>query len=142
MKDTLKPGLKMSATLPVSPDLTVPRVNPALKSFADMPPVFTTAFMVAFAETTCIDCLADHLDDGEHSVGIHVDIAHSAATPVGMTVEATVELLKVDGKNPHLPGRTRGRRRADRRRPPQARRDRSGEVHGPGGRQGRAPLVA
>ena len=98
MKDTLKPGLKMSATLPVSPDLTVPRVNPALKSFADMPPVFTTAFMVAFAETTCIDCLADHLDDGEHSVGIHVDIAHSAATPVGMTVEATVELLKVDGR--------------------------------------------
>ena len=84
MKDTLKPGLTMTRTLPVSADLTVPRVNPAFSSFADMPPVFATAFMIAFAEVTCIDCIADHLDDGEHSVGIHVDVSHSAATPVGI----------------------------------------------------------
>lgn len=98
MKDTLKPGLKLTASLPVSADLTVPRVNPALTGFADMPPVFATAFMIAFAEVTCIDCIADHLNDGEHSVGIHVDISHTAATPVGLTIEANVELIAVEGR--------------------------------------------
>ena len=98
MKDTLKPGLKMTASLPVSADLTVPRVNPALTGFADMPPVFATAFMIAFAEVTCIDCIADHLDDGEHTVGIHVDISHTAATPVGLTIEAIVELVEAKGR--------------------------------------------
>lgn len=98
MKHTLAPGLRTSATLPVSPDLTVPHVSTALGPFADMPPVFATAFMIAFVEATCIECLRDHLGDGEHSVGTHVDISHSAATPVGMTVEATVELLQVEGR--------------------------------------------
>ena len=98
MKDTLKPGLTMNRTLPVSADLTVPRVNPAFSSFADVPPVFATAFMIAFAEVTCIDCIADHLDDGEHSVGIHVDVSHSAATPIGFRVEARVALVNVDDR--------------------------------------------
>ena len=98
MKETLEPGLRMTAALPVSADLTVPQVNPAFSSFADMPPVFATAFMVAFAEATCIDCIADHLDAGEHSVGIHVDVSHTAATPVGLSVEARVELTGVDGR--------------------------------------------
>ena len=98
MKDTLQPGLVATAALPVSPDLTVPRVHGALRAFDDMPPVFATAFMIAFVEATCIDCLRDHLDDGEHSVGTHVDISHEAATPVGMTVEARVELTAAEGR--------------------------------------------
>jgi len=88
----------MTATLPVSADLTVPQVNSAFSSFEDMPPVFATAFMIAFAEVTCIDCIAAHLDDGEHSVGIHVDISHVAATPVGLTIEASVELIEAEGR--------------------------------------------
>ncbi|WP_337660500.1 thioesterase family protein [Anderseniella sp. Alg231-50] len=81
MKDTLRPGLTHSAALEIDQSLTVPHVSSKLEAFGDMPPVFATAFMIAFIEATCIEAIAKHLDDGEHSVGTHVDVSHLAATP-------------------------------------------------------------
>lgn len=63
-----------------------------------MPPVFATAFMVAFVEHTCIEALAPYLDEHEWTVGTHVDISHRAATPVGMQVTAEVELIATEGR--------------------------------------------
>jgi fluoroacetyl-CoA thioesterase len=91
-------GLRHSKTITVVPELTVPHVSPAFGSFGDMPPVFATAFMVGFVEVTCIEALKPHLAPGQRTVGTHVDISHSAATPVGMTVTAAVELVAVEGK--------------------------------------------
>lgn len=56
-----------------------------------MPPVFATGFMVGLMEWAC-------LDDNEGSVGVHVDVSHTAATPVEMTVTAEVELESIDGR--------------------------------------------
>ena len=94
----LAPGLTHSPTLLVTPELTVPAVSPALSEFADMPPVFATAFMVGFIEATCIALLRPFLLPGQHSVGTAIDVSHTAATPVGMTVTAQVELIEVDGR--------------------------------------------
>lgn len=99
MKDTLVQGLIHSANLDVDESLTVPKVSPALTAFEDMPPVFATAFMVAFVEATCIEALAPHLDVGEHSVVTHVDMNHIAATPIGHTVRAEVELIDVQKRS-------------------------------------------
>ena len=41
--------------------------------------------------------LAPHLDAGEGSVGVHVDVSHIAATPVGMTVTVDVECVEIVG---------------------------------------------
>jgi fluoroacetyl-CoA thioesterase len=95
-KPTLVSGLVHEASLIVTPDLTVPQVSARLAAFGDMPPVFATAFMVAFFEATCIECLRGHLDEGEHTVGTHVDVSHVAATPVGMSVRAKVELVAIE----------------------------------------------
>lgn len=54
--------------------------------------------MVAFVEWTCIEALRPYLDEGERTVGTHVDMSHLAATPVGMKVVATVELVAVEGR--------------------------------------------
>lgn len=91
-------GLRHSKTITVVPALTVPRVSPEFGSFSDMPPVFATAFMVGFVEATCIEALKPHLAAGQRTVGTHIDMSHSAATPVGMTVTAAVELVAVEGK--------------------------------------------
>ena len=96
MKTSLKPGLTGTANLKVLPSMTVPEVCPELKAFADMPPVFATAIMVGFIEATCIECIAAHLDDGEHSVGTGINVSHVAATPIGMNVRAEVSLTQVD----------------------------------------------
>ncbi len=85
-------------SLRVDHTLTVPAVSQAFTGFSDMPPVFATAFMVGFIEWTCIEALRPFLEPHERTVGTHVDVSHSAATPVGMTVTAEVELIAVEGR--------------------------------------------
>jgi fluoroacetyl-CoA thioesterase len=97
-KPTLVSGLTFEATIVVTDALTVPNVSDAIEPFADMPPVFATAFMVAHVEATCIACIQAHLGEGEHSVGTNVSLSHTAATPVGMQVTATVRLTEVEGR--------------------------------------------
>jgi fluoroacetyl-CoA thioesterase len=89
-------GLRHRLDLRVDQSLTVPSVSAAFTGFADMPPVFATAFMVAFIEWTCIEALRGYLGPNERTVGTRVDVSHVAATPIGMTVTAEVELVAVD----------------------------------------------
>lgn len=91
-------GLRHSEQFTVKSRHTVPEVDTVWTGFQDMPPVLATAMMVAFIEQTCIQGLRPFLAQGQHSVGIHVDVSHVAATPVGMKVSAEVELVKIDGK--------------------------------------------
>jgi fluoroacetyl-CoA thioesterase len=91
-------GLKHKQTITVTPDLTVPSVSSRFAGFQDMPPVFATAFMVAFVEDTCVAALKPHLAPGQRSVGTHVDVSHVAATPIGMTARCEVELVEVEGR--------------------------------------------
>jgi fluoroacetyl-CoA thioesterase len=93
-----KPGLRHVQSLHISRSLTVPALLMAFASFADMPPVFATAFMVGFIEWACIETLRPYLDPHERTVGTHVDVSHLAATPVGMTVTAAVELVELRGR--------------------------------------------
>lgn len=94
----LKPGLQYKQTITVDERLTVPAVAVAFTGFADMPPVFATAFLVGFVEWTCIEALRPFLEPGERTVGIHVDLSHTAATPVGMKVTAEVTLTAVEDR--------------------------------------------
>ena len=97
-KDSLRPGLAYSETIKVTDRLIVPEMADFFSNFAAMPPVFATAYMVAFVEWTCVRFLATHLLEGEHSVGTHVDLSHTAATPVGMKATAAIELVEVSGR--------------------------------------------
>jgi len=64
-----------------------------------MPEVFATGFMVGFLEWACIMAVKPHLDwPEEQSVGTHVNVSHEAATPPGLEVTATVELVAVEGR--------------------------------------------
>ena len=92
--DDLKPGLQGTRTITVDAALTVPSVAAAHFGFVDMPPVFATAFLVGFVEWTCIEVLRPFLDASQRTVGVHVDLSHSAATPIGMKATAEVELVE------------------------------------------------
>jgi fluoroacetyl-CoA thioesterase len=94
----LRPGVRFSHSMQVDESLTVPAVSRRFTGFADMPPVFATAFMVGFMEWTCIEALRPYLAPGEHTVGTHVDMSHVAATPAGLAVTAEVELVAVEGR--------------------------------------------
>ena len=74
--------------------LTVPSVAESHFAFSDMPPVFATAFLVGFVEWACIQMLKPYLAPAQRTVGVHVDLSHNAATPIGIKVTAEVELVE------------------------------------------------
>ena len=98
MKPTLKPGLTHSFSYRVPENKTVPFTYPESPEIAAMPKVFATGFMIVLMEWTCLQLLAPHLDAGEGSVGIHVDVSHTAATLPGMTVTVQAECIAVEGR--------------------------------------------
>ena len=59
--------------------------------------VYATPCMVALMEGAACEAIADVLPEDKTSVGISLDIAHLAATPVGLEVRAEAEVIAVDG---------------------------------------------
>jgi len=97
MKPSLKPGLTHRFTYQVPVNKTVPNLYPEVAEFRSMPEVFATGYMVGLMEWTCMQLIAPHLDVGEGSLGVHVDVSHTAATPPGLTVTVDAECVAVDG---------------------------------------------
>lgn len=60
--------------------------------------VFATPAMIALMEKTAWRSLIPYLEDGQGTVGIHLDITHDAPTPLGMTVTCESKLVKIDGR--------------------------------------------
>ncbi len=86
----LAPGIKYSKTVPVTDDLTPGHLR------SDPIRVLATPDMIRLIEQTAIEAVQPSLPQGQTTVGTRVDIAHLAATPVGMNVTVTVELTEVD----------------------------------------------
>jgi fluoroacetyl-CoA thioesterase len=98
MKPTLKPGLTHRVLYKVAEEKTVPYTYPESPEIVAMPKVFATGFMIVLMEWVCTELMAQHLDAGEGSVGVHIDVSHLAATPPGMTVTAEAECVEVIGQ--------------------------------------------
>lgn len=99
MKASLQVGISYEHTFRVPANKTVPHLYPESDEFVQMPEVFATGFLVGFLEWACIKAINPHLDwPAEQTVGIHIDVSHEAATPVGLEVTAHVELIAVEGK--------------------------------------------
>ena len=64
----------------------------------DFPPVLATARMVALMEIAASRVLQPLLGPGELSVGVTVDITHTAPTPMGAEVTATARYAGREGK--------------------------------------------
>lgn len=58
--------------------------------------VFATPAMIALVEGAAFESVQPFLDEGQGTVGTHLDVAHSSATPVGMEVTARTELVEID----------------------------------------------
>jgi fluoroacetyl-CoA thioesterase len=86
----LQPGLTHVAKVGVTDDMTPPHLR------GEPLRVLATPTMIALIERAAIECVQPHLAPGQATVGTRVDVAHLAATLVGMTVTITVELTAVD----------------------------------------------
>lgn len=64
----------------------------------DYPDVLATTSMIALMEVAASRALRPLLSDGEMSVGVGVDVRHTAATPVGSRVRAEARFTGREGK--------------------------------------------
>jgi fluoroacetyl-CoA thioesterase len=83
-------GLRHSKSVTVTDDMTPPHLR------SEPIRVLSTPDMIRLIEQTAIEAVTPWLAPGQATVGTRVDVAHLAATPVGMTVTITVELVEVD----------------------------------------------
>lgn len=99
MKETLKAGIRYEHTFVVPQSKTVPALYPEAEEFLVMPEVFATGFLVGLFEWACIKAIKQHLDwPREQTVGTFIEASHVAATPPGLKVTVSVELVAVDRK--------------------------------------------
>ncbi len=92
-------GIRYEHKFVVPQSKTVPALYPEAAEFAVMPEVFATGFLVGLLEWACIKAVNPHLDwPKEQTVGTHIDVSHQAATPPGLQVTATVELVAIEGR--------------------------------------------
>lgn len=86
-------GTKGTATLRVQPEHLANRFKDSM-----LPPVFATPMMILVMENAALNAIKPFLDAGESAVGTAIDVKHFAATPAGLDVRATAEVVGVEGK--------------------------------------------
>jgi fluoroacetyl-CoA thioesterase len=88
----ITPGLKGTAHLLVGLEHTAPFVG------SGRIPVLATPVMINVIEAAALNAIEHLLPAGYQSLGTHLDVSHVAATPVGLRVTATAEVLQLDGR--------------------------------------------
>lgn len=88
----VRPGQAGTAGLVVAAEHTAPRIGSGRIA------VLATPVMINLFEAAALAAAEHLLPAGHQSLGIHLDVKHTAATPVGLKVTATAEVLGVEGR--------------------------------------------
>jgi predicted thioesterase len=88
----LPTGLTGTAELVVGEQHTAPRIGSGRIR------VLATPVMINLIEAAALAAVEQSLPENHQSLGTHLDVTHIAATPVGMRVRATAEVVKVEGR--------------------------------------------
>lgn len=88
----LRVGLSGTANMLVTDERLATRVG------SGNVPVFASPMLIAVIEAAAVDCLDSYLPADHQSLGVHLDVAHTSPTPLGLTVTATATIKAVDGR--------------------------------------------
>lgn len=94
MENKLTPGLSAEFTHRVEKNFLASEVGSGMVN------VFSTAMMIAFMEEAAVAAVQPYLAEGYTTVGVHLDIKHSAPTPLGMKIhfQAVLKEISASGK--------------------------------------------
>jgi predicted thioesterase len=88
----ITPGLTGTAELVVTAEHTAPFVGSGRIA------VLATPVMINLIEAAALAAVEHLLPSGHQSLGIHLDVSHTAATPVGLRVTASAEVMRLEGR--------------------------------------------
>ena len=90
--ERVTPGLVGTHQIRVGPEHTAPFVGSGRIA------VLATPVMINVIEAAALNAVEHLLPAGHQSLGIHLDVSHVAATPVGLRVTATAEVIGLEGR--------------------------------------------
>src|SRR5580700_11125227 len=88
----ITPGLIGNSEVVVGPEHTAPFVGSGRIA------VLATPVMINLFEAAALAAIEHLLPPGHQSLGTHLDVSHVAATPVGLQVTVTAEVVRVEGR--------------------------------------------
>ncbi|HSF16987.1 MAG TPA: hotdog domain-containing protein [Vicinamibacteria bacterium] len=100
MKPTLAPGIAREERITVDRDRTISFLGEDLR-------LYSTPSMVRDIEYTALRLIQEHLGEGESSVGVHIEVDHLAATPLGQEVAVEVTVVAIEGRKISLEAKVR-----------------------------------
>lgn len=83
-------GIKGYQEAVVSEDMLASNIGSGLVK------VYATAMMIALMEKAAVLSVEPFLEEGQGTVGTHVNMSHCSATPLGMKVHTETELIEID----------------------------------------------
>ena len=92
----LPAGLTGSAEMVVGEQHTAPRIGSGRIR------VLATPVMINLIEAAALAAVESSLPEEHQSLGTRLDVSHIAATPVGMRVRASAEVVRVEGRTIYL----------------------------------------
>jgi len=92
MSSPFQPGMSRELTIVSTQDDSARRFYPHL------PDVFATPCLGGLMERVSAELINEHLNPGEQSVGVSMNLKHTAATPLGMKVRVRTEVIAVEGR--------------------------------------------
>ena len=91
MKATLQPGLTQTRTVIIDKPRTIDFMGEDLR-------VYATPEMVRDMEQTSRLLLLPHLDEGEDSVGLRVEVDHLGPALLGQSIEVAAKVVALEGR--------------------------------------------
>jgi fluoroacetyl-CoA thioesterase len=85
-------GLSATTTQTVTEDMLAKNVGSGTVL------VFSTPSLILLLEKTAVAALDGKLEAGKTTVGSGLDVTHLAATPIGMEVKGSAEVIAVEGR--------------------------------------------
>ena len=90
--DAIQCGLRGATEIMVGTRDTAPHVGSGKIK------VLATPVLVMLLEEAALNAVEGLLPAGHQTVGTRLDVSHTAATPVGMRVQASAEVIRVEGR--------------------------------------------
>ena len=91
MKDSLTVGITAQRRFEIDEARTIDFMGDEMR-------IYATPALLRDIEVHCRDFLLEHLDEGEDTVGVRVELDHLAATLLHMWVDITAKVVEKDGR--------------------------------------------
>ena len=92
MSPPFQPGMSRELTVDSTQE------DSARRFYPNLPDVFATPCLSGLMERVSAELINEHLNPGEQSVGVSMNLKHTAATPLGMRIRVRTEITAVEGR--------------------------------------------